>query len=38
MGLDLGEHATPAYNDDFVDYEEQSDRDLDALFDELTAR
>ncbi|MEL7210891.1 MAG: hypothetical protein AAGK32_22090, partial [Actinomycetota bacterium] len=31
-GLDLAEHATPAYNEDVVDYGEQ---DIDELLDEL---
>ncbi len=37
-GLDLAEHATPAYNDDFVDYGASDDMDdLDDLLDDLTS-
>ncbi len=37
-GLDLAEHATPAYNDDFVDYGEGDDlSELDDLLDELSS-
>ncbi len=37
-GLDLAEHATPAYNDDFVDYGASDDLDdLDDLLDDLTS-
>ncbi len=38
-GLDLAEHATPAYNEDFVDYDGLMDNDLsgfDDIFDDLT--
>ncbi|MEM7323288.1 MAG: ammonium transporter [Actinomycetota bacterium] len=38
-GLDLAEHATPAYNDDFVDYDSGDlDDELDSLLDDLTVR
>ena len=37
-GLDLAEHATPAYNDDFVDYNAGNlDDELDNLLDDLTS-
>ena len=37
-GLDLAEHATPAYNDDFVDYGAGDDlSDLDDLLDDLSS-
>ena len=37
-GLDLAEHATPAYNDDFVDYNAGDlDDELDSLLDDLTS-
>ncbi|MGH1502936.1 MAG: ammonium transporter [Acidimicrobiales bacterium] len=32
-GLDLAEHATPAYNDDFVDYDEPGYADYDVFED-----
>lgn len=38
-GLDLAEHATPAYNDDFVEYDEVLGNDVsqfDDLFDDLS--
>ncbi|MEM7276219.1 MAG: ammonium transporter [Actinomycetota bacterium] len=35
-GLDLAEHATPAYNDDYVDYGSEAD-ELDDLLDDLTS-
>ncbi len=39
LGLDIAEHATPAYNDDYVDYADvdMDDRDeFDTFLDELT--
>ncbi len=37
-GLDLAEHATPAYNDDFVDYGAGDDlSELDDLLEELSS-
>ena len=37
-GLDLAEHATPAYNDDFVDYGADDDlTELDDLLEELSS-
>lgn len=39
IGLDLAEHAMPAYNDDFVDYSAGDlNADLDSLVDDLTSR
>lgn len=38
-GADLAEHATPAYNEDFVEYEDASDADIasiDDLLEELS--
>jgi len=34
VGLDLGEHALPAYNDDYVEYDQElfADEDLEDLF------
>lgn len=34
-GLDLAEHATPAYNDDFVDYDAFEDAPLGGAFDDV---
>jgi len=34
-GLDLAEHATPAYNEDFVEYEGASVDDMSAFDDFL---
>ena len=36
VGLDLGEHALPAYNDDYVEYDDSlfADEDLEDLFDD----
>ena len=37
QGLDLAEHATPAYNEDYVDYGTGDElAEFDALFDDLT--
>ena len=37
VGLDLAEHATPAYNDDYVEYAEElfDSADIDAWYDEV---
>ena len=40
VGLDLGEHALPAYNDDYVEYDEElfASEDIEDLFsDEFAA-
>ena len=40
VGLDLGEHALPAYNDDYVEYDEElfAADDIEDLFsDEFSA-
>lgn len=37
QGLDLAEHATPAYNEDYVDYGTGDElAEFDAMFDDLT--
>ncbi len=35
VGLDLAEHATPAYNEDYVDYESVGEEDFSAEMDEF---
>ncbi len=37
VGLDLAEHATPAYNDDYVEYAEElfDSEEIDAWYDEV---